>query len=195
MQEEEKSAVTSDVSDSEAEAETQIEKETVDELASDPVELDSNSDSAPDLIEFHAESDPINPDDKITAIRTSLYQIAQLEEEEKSIPSRGASDQASEGAKRTSGKICAEAFSAKDNTQKEKKDNRSKIDRAFSTKGRYWYGDCAQMYFLVSVTVFLVCMILIAFYFVDIYRARELYDDIGSSYHARQPERVTESSE
>ena len=45
--------------------------------------------------------------------------------------------------------------------------------------------------FLFSATVFLVCMVLIVLYFVDIFRADKLYEDIGSNYHANQSVQTT----
>ena len=47
--------------------------------------------------------------------------------------------------------------------------------------------------FLLSAAVFLVCVVMIVLYFVDILKSQAIYEDIGSSYHARLPEKVVES--
>ena len=46
--------------------------------------------------------------------------------------------------------------------------------------------------FLFSAAVFLVCVVLIVLYFVDIFRADKMYDDIGSAYHANFATQTTE---
>ena len=45
--------------------------------------------------------------------------------------------------------------------------------------------------FLLSSLVFLVCMVLIALYLIDLYRSKAFYSDVGSSYHAQMPKTTT----
>ncbi len=43
---------------------------------------------------------------------------------------------------------------------------------------------------LIAIVVFLVCMVWLGSYLMDLHRSTKLYDSVGITYHARTPERV-----
>ncbi len=46
---------------------------------------------------------------------------------------------------------------------------------------------------LLALTVLIICLILIAWYYIDLAKARSAYESIGYTYHARSPEYIEES--
>lgn len=134
-------------------------------------------------------------EDKITAIRTSLYEIAQHEEEEQVTLRVAYQIKQVKERKEHPEKFVQEAPKQAPLLKKHKKTCGQRIWGLFPQKGDTGGEIARKSIFLLSMTVFLICMVLIALYFVDIYRTDKLYDEIGTSYHARQPERVTELPE
>lgn len=134
------------------------------------------------------------PEDKISAIRSTLHQLAKQQDEEavtlrvayqiKQVKERKEHPEkflpeleptpvpAAEKPKRRSfGRVVYDLFP-------HRSDPGGEVAR--------------KSIFLLSSAVFMVCLVLIALYFVDILRSQSIYEDIGSSYHARLPERIEE---
>lgn len=166
MREEEKNAVTP----------TEETEKPESSIAEKPAEVPETADTVPEEV-------PAGPEDKIRAIRTSLFHIAQ-EEEEEAVAQRVAlqiqqvKDQ----------KEHPEKYPPPPPPPKPKKKTfGQKMLGLFPQRGDPGGEVVRKSIFLFSATVFLVCMVLIVLYFVDIFRADKLYEDIGSNYHANLP--------
>ena len=133
---------------------------------------------------------PSEPKDKIKAIRTTLFHIAQEEEEEAvslrvAYQIRQVKDQKEHPEKypppppRVSPKPKKKTFG-------------QKMLDLFPQRGDSGGEVVRKSIFLFSAAVFLVCVVLIVLYFVDIFRADKMYDDIGSAYHANFATQTTE---
>lgn len=120
--------------------------------------------------------------DKIQAIRTSLFHIAQEEEEEQIT--RRVANQIKEVKEH---KEHPEKFLPSKLPAPPKPPKRSfgqKVIGLFPQRGDPGGEVARKCIFLFSMVVFLVCMVLIVLYFVDIMRADQMYNDIGASYHS-----------
>ncbi len=132
---------------------------------------------------------------KISAIRTSLYEIAKEEEEEavslrvawqiKQVKERKEHPEEFASSTKTPNK-------SKHKVSSKKQRQRIGIFPRHGDSGGEVVRKCI---FLFSMVVFLACLVLLALYLIDNYRASNLYENLGASYHARQPERITEASE
>ncbi len=172
MQEEEKSAVT-------------------------PKEAAVSSDAPADVSETAEEKTKggskaeteMEPQDKIRAIRTSLFHIAQ-EEEEEAVSLRVAYQ-------------IRQVKDQKEHPEKyppppprvppkpKKKTAGQKLLGLFPQRGDPAGEVVRKSIFLFSAAVFLVCIVLIVLYFVDILRADKMYEDIGTNYHANLSAQTT----
>ena len=187
MQEEEKNAVTPTEA---AETPEQPERSIAEEPAEGSETADAAETAAEDTAEISEtapEEVPAEPEDKIRAIRTSLFHIAQ-EEEEEAVTQRVAQqirqvkDQ----------KEHPEKYPPPPMPPKPRKQTfGQKMLGLFPQRGDSGGEVVRKSIFLFSATVFLVCMVLIVLYFVDIFRADKLYEDIGSNYHANQSVQTT----
>lgn len=133
------------------------------------------------------------PEDKITTIRTTLFHIAQ-EEEDEAVSLRVAY-QIKQVKER---KEHPEKFPPPASHQLPKKQKQTFGQKVLSLLPQH--GDpggeiARKSIFLLSVLVFLVCVVLIILYFVDVLRTDALYEDIGNSYHAKLPAYTTAVSQ
>lgn len=184
MQEEEKTAVTSaESSETPAPPEAGGAERSRTVLPEEP-ETDSSE-------KGEAKSKtPSEPKDKIKAIRTTLFHIAQ-EEEEEAVSLRVAYQ-------------IRQVKDQKEHPEKyppppprvppkpKKKTFGQKMLDLFPQRGDSGGEVVRKSIFLFSAAVFLVCVVLIVLYFVDIFRADKMYDDIGSAYHANFATQTTE---
>ena len=187
MQEEEKNAVTPTEA---AETPEQPERSIAEEPAEGSETADAAETAAEDTAEISEtapEEVPAEPEDKIRAIRTSLFHIAQ-EEEEEAVTQRVAQQiQQVKDQKEHPEKYPPPPMPPKPRKQT----FGQKMLGLFPQRGDSGGEVVRKSIFLFSATVFLVCMVLIVLYFVDIFRADKLYEDIGSNYHANQSVQTT----
>ena len=184
MQEEEKTAVTSaESSETPAPPETGGAERSRTVLPEEPETGSSEKGEA-------KSKTPSEPKDKIKAIRTTLFHIAQEEEEEAvslrvAYQIRQVKDQKEHPEKypppppRVSPKPKKKTFG-------------QKMLDLFPQRGDSGGEVVRKSIFLFSAAVFLVCVVLIVLYFVDIFRADKMYNDIGSAYHANFATQTTE---
>ena len=142
------------------------------------------------------------PENKIKAIRTSLYKIAK-EEEEEAVSQRVSWQirqvkSKKEHAQNFLPPKSETASPARHTNSPPRHKNISRRKKSFGIIPRQ--GDTAgeavrKCIFLFSMAVFLVCVVLMTLYLADLYRSNHLYTDLGISYHARQPELVTEETD
>lgn len=138
--------------------------------------------------------------DKISAIHSSLSKIAQEEDEERvskhiaqQVQQVKAQKEQREQAQNLNTELTESTTSQSKQHVQSKKHKKSKID--IMPKVGDSAGELARKTIcLFSITVFLICIALIILYFVELYQARSVYDDLSVTYHARQPEEVEESS-
>lgn len=142
-----------------------------------------------------SEKEPLKTADKISAIRSNLYRMAREEEEEK-VSLRVAYQIKQVKARKEHPEKFPPPPPPKPilPERPEKRTFRQKVRGLFPQKGDAGGEVARKCIFLFSAAVFLVCLVLIVLYFVDVFRADSMYEDIGSSYHARQPELVTEAA-
>lgn len=187
MQEEGKNAVTPTEA---AETPEQPERSIAEEPAEGSETADAAETAAEDTAEISEtapEEVPAEPEDKIRAIRTSLFHIAQ-EEEEEAVTQRVAQQiQQVKDQKEHPEKYPPPPMPPKPRKQT----FGQKMLGLFPQRGDSGGEVVRKSIFLFSATVFLVCMVLIVLYFVDIFRADKLYEDIGSNYHANQSVQTT----
>lgn len=195
MQEEEKLAVTeaSDTPDT-------LPEQTA-SVSEDPVASEPEQAAEAEAANEPADSLPTEPTDKISAIRANLLRIAQ-EEEEESVTLRVAyqikqvKERKEHPEKFPPPAIqpsLAYANGAAAALPRQKRTFRQVLYDLFPHKGDSGGEVVRKSIFLLSAVVFLVCVVMIVMYFVDITRSKAIYEDIGSSYHARLPEKVEES--
>lgn len=199
MQEEKKSAVKLSAS---PESFPEKQTEAAEETETDHPPLPDSSDAAmPDSPDSDDTADaeqinaPLSTADKITAIHTSLYEIAQQEDEEMISLRVAYQIKQVKEHKEHPEKFVAKPPGFSKPSDRHQKKNGNFLVNMFPRKGDSGGEIARKSIFLLSMTVFLVCLVLIALYFIDLYRASKLYDEIGTSYHARLPERVTEPIE
>ena len=184
MQEEEKTAVTSAES-----SETPAPPEAGEAERSQTVLPEEPETGSSEKGEAKSKT-PSEPKDKIKAIRTTLFHIAQ-EEEEEAVSLRVAYQ-------------IRQVKDQKEHPEKyppppprvppkpKKKTFGQKMLDLFPQRGDSGGEVVRKSIFLFSAAVFLVCVVLIVLYFVDIFRADKMYDDIGSAYHANFATQTTE---
>ncbi len=201
MQEEEQNAVAevSDVPDNESEQTAAAASVSNEPAASDPEETmipKQSADVKP------AVSNSSEAADKISAIRSNLMRIAQQEDEEavslrvayqiKQVKERKEHPEKFPPPQPTPPPTVY-AGSAAAILPRQKRTFGRMIYDLFPHKNDPGGEIVRKLIFLLSATVFLICIVLIALYFVDIVKSQKIYDDIGSSYHARLPERLEET--
>lgn len=181
MQDEEKTAVASSDTPEIAAEQSEPEENAVTAERITPADASESAETAPASAEV--------PEDKITAIRTTLFHIAQ-EEEDEAVSLRVAY-QIKQVKER---KEHPEKFPPPAPHQPPKKPKRTfgqKVLSLFPQPGDPGGEIARKSIFLLSVMVFLVCVALIILYFVDVLRTDALYEDIGTSYHAKLPAQTT----
>lgn len=132
-------------------------------------------------------------EEKIQAIRASLIQRSEVEEEteiashiaeniklakeKKEFPEHFLPRQKQTGT----------SHSTHAATAKKHKKKRSVLRNLFPKRGDSVGEKIRKCIFLISSTVFLICLILIGLYFYELHQARSLYDQVGASYYAKLP--------
>lgn len=133
------------------------------------------------------------PAEKIRAIRTSLFHIAQVEEEA-AVTQRVANQiQQVKARKEHPEQFPPPRPPAPSNPPR--RSAGSRVLGLFPQKGDSGGEVARKCIFLFSSTVFLVCVVLIVLYFIDIMRADQMYDDIGTAYHSANVQVTTAQTE
>jgi sortase B len=135
------------------------------------------------------------PEDKIAAIKSRLFQIAK-EEEDESVSLRVAYQIRQVKQRKEHPEDFPEPEPQPPKAPKKKKRTMGqKFVGLFPQRGDSAGEVVRKSIFLLSAMVFLVCLVLILLYFVDILRTNRLYEDIGTSYHAALVETTTAVTE
>lgn len=129
--------------------------------------------------------------DKITAIRTTLFHIAQEEEEEAVLLRVAYQIKQVKERKEHPENFPPPAQHHPLKPKKKKQTFGQRVLSLFPQPGDPGGEIARKSIFLLSVIVFLVCVVLIILYFVDVLRTDALYEDIGTSYHAKLPAQTT----
>lgn len=188
MQDEEKTAVASSDTPEITAEQNETAENAVTAEPTTPADASESAETDPVFSDTEA-SLPEEPEDKIAAIRTSLFHIAQ-EEEDEAVSLRVAY-QIKQVKER---KEHPEKYPPPAPHQPPKKKKRTfgqSVLSLFPQPGDPGGEIARKSIFLLSALVFLVCVVLIIIYFVDVLRTDALYEDIGTSYHAKLPAQTT----